>query len=43
MHWMMRVEATELKVYLGYLIESFSRIGMNSVKEKLTSHYFQKD
>jgi len=33
MHWMMRVEVTELNVYLGDLIESFSRIGMKFAKE----------
>jgi hypothetical protein len=42
MHWMIRVEVAELNVHLGYLIESFSRIGMNSAKEKLTGHHFQK-
>ena len=40
---MMRVEVAELKEYLGYLIELFSRIGvMNFAKEKLTGHHFQK-
>lgn len=42
-HWMMRVELAELKEYLGYLIELFSKIrAMNFAKEKLTCHYFQK-
>ena len=30
---MMRVEVTELNVYLGYLIESFSRIGIICKRE----------